>query len=261
MRIGLIGGSGLYDIEGINVLDEISLTTPYGIPSASYKVGEIEEREIVFLPRHGISHNIPPHKVNYRANIWGFKNLGVERIISVNAVGGINRLLQPGDILIPNQIIDFTFGRRISTFYENDRVLHVDFTDPFCSELSHNILKASENVGIKVVKGGTYICVDGPRLETAKEIEFFSSIGCDVVGMTVMPEAVLARELEICYSSICVVTNPAAGISTKKLTSKEVLIMMKSSLYKIKSLIKGIVKLIPYDRHCQCKDALKDADL
>lgn len=261
MRIGLIGGSGLYNIDGADLLDDISLSTPYGSPSTTYRISKIEGIEVIFLSRHGVAHTIPPHKVNYRANIWGFKSLGVKRIISINAVGGINRLLKPGDILIPDQIIDFTFGSRLSTFYDDEKVVHVDFTYPFCSEIRYCISKASLNIGIDVIEKGTYVCVNGPRLETAKEIELFSFIGCDVVGMTLMPEAVLARELEICFSSICLVTNPAAGISVNRLTTKEVIMTMKTYHEKIKSLIKETLRLIPSERYCQCKDALKDAEL
>lgn len=261
MRIGLIGGSGLYDIDGLNVIDEVSLSTPFGSPSSSYKIGKMHGAEIAFLARHGALHNYPPHKVNYRANIWGFKSLGVQRIISVNAVGGINRLLQPGDIVIADQIIDFTYGSRISTFYEQDKVVHVDFTNPYCGEMRDCIYDAAKNSGVDAIKTGTYICVNGPRLETAKEIKFFSSIGGDIIGMTAMPEAVLARELEICLASLCVVTNYAAGISGSKLTTSEVVATMKTSIDRIKSIIKETLKLIPPLRNCPCKDALKDAEL
>lgn len=261
MLFGLIGGSGLYEIEELVVSKDISLTTPFGAPSSSYRIGKIQDVEIAFLVRHGTSHNIPPHKVNYRANIWGFKSLGVERIISVNSVGGINRILHPGDIVIPDQIKDFTFGLRPSTFYEEDEVVHIDFTNPYCPEMRDCLILAARNAGIPVIAKGTYICMNGPRLETAKEIEFFSSIGADMVGMTAMPEAVLARELEMCLASVCVVTNYAAGISSARLTTTEVITTMKKSMAKLKIIIKDGIKLIPLARNCPCKDALKDARL
>ncbi|WP_333652275.1 S-methyl-5'-thioadenosine phosphorylase [Dissulfurispira sp.] len=265
MRIGLIGGSGLYEIEGLEITKEVSISTPYGEPSSVYRIGTIgdkgDEKEIVFLPRHGIPHSIPPHKVNYRANIWGFKSLGVDRIISVNAVGGINKDLYPCDIVLLDQIIDMTYGARESTFYDKDKVVHIDFTDPYCPEMRDFIVKASQNIGLPMKLAGTYICVNGPRLETAKEIQFFSMIGADVVGMTAMPEASLAKELEMCISGISVVTNYAAGISEKKLTTTEVVETMKNSLDRIKSLIKEIIMHVPIARTCQCKDALKDAEL
>lgn len=261
MRIGLIGGSGLYEIEGFNLVEDISISTPYGSPSSTYKIGIINNTELAFLARHGISHNFPPHKVNYRANIWGFKSLGIERIISVNAVGGINRLLNPGDILITDQIIDFTFGLRQATFYEDDKVVHVDFTYPYCTEMRSILQESAKRAGIHAINKGTYICVNGPRLETAKEIKFFDSIGGDVVGMTAMPEAILSRELEICFGSLCVVTNFAAGISSTKLTTSEVIAVMKDSIDRIKNIITEAIILFPKSRTCLCKDSLKDAEL
>jgi 5'-methylthioadenosine phosphorylase len=261
MRIGLIGGSGLYDIEGLHFIKDVTLSTPYGNPSSVYKIATFEDKEIVFLQRHGIPHSIPPHKINYRANIWGFKSLNVERIVSINAVGGINRLYQPGDIVIIDQIIDMTGGCRESTFYDKDEVFHIDFSNPYCLEMRETFIKASEILSLPVRNGGTYICVNGPRLETSKEIQFFSAIGADVVGMTAMPEASLAREQEICMSALSVVTNYAAGISKERLTTTEVIETMKRSLEDIKALIKEFLLLVPKVRHCSCKDALKDAKI
>ncbi|BCB95816.1 putative S-methyl-5'-thioinosine phosphorylase [Dissulfurispira thermophila] len=259
MRIGLIGGSGLYEIEGLEITNEVSISTPYGNPSSVYKIGTIDDKEIVFLPRHGTPHTIPPHKINYRANIWGFKSLDVDRIISVSAVGGINKDFFPGHIVLLDQIIDMTYGARESTFYDKESVIHIDFTDPYCPEMRDFIIKASHNIKLPVKPSGTYICVNGPRLETAKEIQFFSMIGADVVGMTAMPEASLARELEMCICGISVVTNYAAGISDKKLTATEVVETMKNSINNIKSLVKEVIKHITIERNCPCKDALKDA--
>lgn len=259
MKIGLIGGSGLYDIEGMTVTEDIEVTTPYGSPSSVYKIGTIGDKTVIFLPRHGSSHNIPPHKINYRANIFGFKQLGVERIISVSAVGGINSAMPPGSVVILDQIIDMTGGARIATFYDEGRVVHIDFTEPYCPEMRAALVKASENSGIPVINCGTYVCVNGPRLETAKEIEFFSTMGADVVGMTAMPESSLAREMEICMSGLAVVTNSAAGISANKLTVTEVIDTMKRSITSIKSLIKGALTLFPVERGCPCKDALRDS--
>ncbi|MCL4458029.1 MAG: S-methyl-5'-thioadenosine phosphorylase [Nitrospirae bacterium] len=261
MRIGLIGGSGLYEIEGLETTKEIAVTTPYGQPSAVYKIGTLGAEEIVFLSRHGTHHSIPPQKINYRANIWGFKHLGIERIISVNAAGGINKNLTPGDIVLLDQIIDMTYGARESTFYDKDKVVHIDFTNPYCSELRDLLINASQAINVPVKTSGAYVCTNGPRLETAEEIRFFSLIGADVVGMTAMPEAALARELEICFSGISVVTNPAAGIFKEKLTVTEVIETMKKSTDRIKSLIKEAVINIPLSRNCPCKDALKDAEL
>ena len=195
MPIGLIGGSGLYDIDGLEIREEISLSTPYGAPSSTYKLGNFAGTELVFLARHGFPHRIPPHKVNYRANIWGFKSLGVEKIISIGAVGGINSGMQPGSVVILDQIIDMTMGARAATFYDEEKVVHVDFTHPYCVEVREIFIQAAGHISLPVKKSGTYICVNGPRLETAREIQFFSFIGADVVGMTAMPEAALTGSL------------------------------------------------------------------
>lgn len=261
MRIGLIGGSGLYDIEGLQIMEDVVISTPYGNPSSVYKIATFEGKEIVFLQRHGIPHSIPPHKINYRANIWGFKSLNVERIISINAVGGINKSYKPGDIVIVDQIVDMTGGSRESTFYDKNEVVHIDFSYPYCSEMRELFIKASQRLSLPVKNEGTYICVNGPRLETAKEIQFFSIIGADVVGMTAMPEASLAREQEICMAALSIVTNYAAGISKERLTTKEVIETMKISIEGIKALIKEFLFLVPSVRNCSCKDALKYAKI
>jgi 5'-methylthioadenosine phosphorylase len=233
MMIGLIGGSGLSGIEGVTPMGEVNPITPFGNPSSPYKIGMLGGVEVVFLARHGISHTIPPHKVNYRANIWGFRSLGVERIIAVSAVGGINRDMPPGAIVLLDQIIDMTCGARESTFYDGDRVVHIDFTGPYCPEMRGHFAAASEQTGTPLIDGGAYICVNGPRLETAREISFFSMIGADVVGMTAMPEAALARELGMCAAGLSVVTNYAAGISGGRLTVTEVVETMKGSMERL----------------------------
>lgn len=257
--IGIIGGSGLYKIEGIAFKEEKDISTPYGKPSASYRIGELGGIEVAFLPRHGSPHKIAPHKINYRANIWGFREIGVKRIISVSAVGGINPQMKPGDIVVLDQIIDMT-ENRASTFYD-DEVVHIDFTEPYCLELRNAILESGERTGVSLKDRATYLCVNGPRLETAAEIKAFSLLGADVVGMTGMPEASLARELELCFSGISVVTNYAAGISGKKLTTTEVVEKMTETIEKIKLLLKETIGLLQVNRNCNCKDALKDAKM
>lgn len=257
-KTAIIAGSGFYDIEGVRVRELKKITTPYGDPSDVYRICEWSDLEFAFLSRHGSPHRIPPHKVNYRANIWGFIELGVERILSVNAVGGINTQMRPGDIVITDQIIDMTHGRA-STFYEEHEVVHIDFTMPYCAELRDSIIKAGKIAGIELKDSGTYVCVNGPRLETKKEISLFNNIGGDVVGMTGMPEACLAREMEMCFSGIAVVTNYAAGISAKKLTTTEVVDTMKVSMEKIRKLLMTTLGIIPQERSCDCKNALKDA--
>ncbi len=257
-RIGIIAGSGFHEFEGVEILSLEKIATPYGEPSDVYRLGEISGIEVIFLARHGTPHRIPPHRINYRANVWGFRELGAERILSVNAVGGIHREPGPGSIIVPDQIIDMTHGRD-STFYDGDKAVHIDFTMPFCSELREALISACRKSGVRHRESGTYICVNGPRLETKAEIGHFSSMGGDVVGMTAMPEASLARELELCYAGISVITNYAAGISAKKLTVTEVVETMRISMEKIKSLVKEALSLIPGKRMCDCKDALTEA--
>ncbi|MBN2653897.1 MAG: S-methyl-5'-thioadenosine phosphorylase [Nitrospirae bacterium] len=261
MSIGLISGSGLYEIDGLKVCGEKPVETQFGAPSAPYRLGEIESIPVTFLPRHGFPHSIPPHKVNYRANIQGFKLLGIDRIIAVTAVGSINPDIKPGSIIIPDQIIDFTYGSRESTFYDSGKVVHVDFTEPYCREMRSSIISAAHKTDINVYERGSYICVNGPRLETAAEIEFFRRSGADIVGMTAMPEAVLSRELEICYCGICIATNFAAGITNERLTTSEVIETMNASTERLKTLLKAAIAEIPQNRSCGCKDALKDSGL
>jgi 5'-methylthioadenosine phosphorylase len=255
---GVIGGSGLYDIPGLEITDSAKLTSPYGEPSDVYRIGSLSGKEAVFLPRHGSMHHIQPHKINYRANIWGFRELGVKKIISVGASGGISGRMKPGLITFPDQIIDITSGRA-STFYDEDEVVHVDFTEPFCRDLRGYLTAAAEQAGLAVTGSGVYVCVNGPRLETAAEIRTFSLWGADMVGMTAMPEASLARELEICFANVSVITNYAAGISGARLTATEVVEMMQSATEKIKLLLKTLLSLDFVEPVCSCRETLKEA--
>jgi 5'-methylthioadenosine phosphorylase len=258
--LGVIGGSGVYDIPGVEISDSIKMTTPYGEPSEVYRIGTFEGCEVAFLPRHGSMHHIQPHKINYRANIWGFRELGVKKILSIGASGGISGAIKPGSIAVLDQIIDMTSGRQ-STFYDEDEVVHIDFTEPFCPDLREHIFAAAEKAGIKIIRQGNYICVNGPRLETASEIRAFSMLGADMVGMTGMPEAVLARELEICFACISVITNFAAGISHKRLTANEVVESMQGATEKIKALLKAFLPRNFSAVSCSCGQALRDAKM
>lgn len=259
-KIGVIGGSGLYEIEGLRVKGVQRAATPYGEPSDAYRVCELADKEFVFLSRHGSPHHIPPHRINYRANIWGFMEMGVERIMAVSAVGGIKTGLRPGDVVIPYQIIDMTHGRS-NTFYDKEQVVHIDFTEPYCRELRASFMLAGKRAAIGLKESGVYVCTNGPRLETRAEIRAFAAAGADIVGMTSMPEACLARELEICYGGIAVVTNEAAGMSESKLTAKEVVETMKMSAEIVKRLLMETLSLIPEKRECECRDALKEAGM
>ncbi|WP_457643741.1 S-methyl-5'-thioinosine phosphorylase, partial [Persephonella sp.] len=237
--LGILGGSGLYDIDGLEIIREEKIMTPYGEPSDNYIIVSYNGREVVFLPRHGRGHKYPPHLINYRANLWGFRKLGVDRILSVSAVGGINPLLKPGDFVISDQFLDFTKVRPV-TFYEgiytikdetdttndlvneylsNDRVVHIDVTQPFCPHMRSILSGIMEEKGFRHHTKGTYAATEGPRLETSAEIKALSLLGADVVGMTLVPEIVLARELSMHFASVNVVTNLAAGISGDRLTS------------------------------------------
>jgi 5'-methylthioadenosine phosphorylase len=260
-RIGVIAGSGLYEIRGLTIKKSRTVSTPYGRPSEKYVIGEIDDTEIIFLPRHGKHHGIPPHMINYRANIWGFKKLGVKRILSISAVGGIRKGLKPGDIIILDQVLDMTKNRQATFFDGKDGVAHIDFTDPFCPELGKAVQRAGVKSKVTLKKGGTYVAVEGPRLESASEIKSFRILGGDVVGMTGMPEASLAREAEICYAGVSVVANYAAGISRQKLTVAEVMEAMKGTTGNLKKLLKAVFTMIPDERKCACKDALAEAKI
>jgi 5'-methylthioadenosine phosphorylase len=257
-KIGIIGGSGFYDLPGVTLVGEMDVETPFGKPSDALRILDIGGREAVFLTRHGKRHDIPPHRVNYRANIRAMKDMGVSAIFAVGAVGGINAALKSGDIVIVDQVIDMTKGRA-GTFYDGGDVYHIDFGDPYCPELRRAYLDAARALGFGVRDGGTYICTEGPRLESKAEIRVFNSMGADVVGMTGMPEAALARELEICYSTAAVVTNPAAGIGTEPLTATEVLDNMKKSSERLNLLLLKALSIVPLKRGCLCGCALKEA--
>ncbi len=260
VELGIIAGSGIYAMQGFHIKEEREIVTPFGEPSDRYRIVEIEGIVTAFLNRHGPSHIIPPHMINYRANIWGFKELGVERIISISAVGGIADNMNPGDIVLPDQIIDITSGRS-STFYDGPEVVHIDFTEPYCLEMRDAIIKAGLKAGVLLIDKGTYICTNGPRLESRAEIKAYRALGAHVVGMTGMPEACLSRELGLCFAGLSVITNYAAGIGKARLTTTEVLETMRGSTSRLKSLLKEACLLIPQKRSCACKDVLKEAKM
>ena len=201
-ELAIIGGTGLTKLDGLEITGREVVDTPYGKPSTELIHGVFCDKRVAFLPRHGHAGNIPPHRVNYRANIWALKQTGVARIVSVNAVGGIQTGLAPGMLVIPDQIIDYTYARR-HTFFEDDldHVVHVDFTEPYCSSLREQLILAARQAGVAAVERATYGVTQGPRLETAAEVDRLERDGCHVVGMTGMPEAVLAHEAELCYAA------------------------------------------------------------
>lgn len=258
--IGLITGSGLYELDAISVIESTSVQTPYGEPSGELVRCELGGVPLVFLPRHGPKHTIPPHRVNYRANVWALKHAGVRRVVSVSAVGGIRGDLLPGDIATGGEILDFT-KNRMNTFFDGPDVVHVDFTKPYCEEMRAVLREVAQEKGRDIVDGVTYVAVEGPRLETAAEIAFYRSAGADVIGMTAMPEAALARETELCYLGVYVVTNFAAGISSSKITVQDAVHVMRLSAAEITSLLSEVLPLMGTSRRCRCGDALRDASV
>ena len=210
--LGIIGGSGLARLAGLEAGRRQAMTTPYGKPSGPLTVGKLAGRNVVFLARHGDGHTIPPHEINYRANIWALRAKGATNVVAIFTVGGIRADLGPGVLAVPDQIIDYTHGRK-STFFDRPRagVTHVDFTHPYCEAMRRRLFDAARAAGEAVVRDGTYAATQGPRLETAAEIDRLERDGADMVGMTGMPEAGLAREAELCYAAIAVVVNTAAG--------------------------------------------------
>lgn len=222
-KAAIIGGTGLTQLADLKLIKREAMQTPYGRPSADFITGELAQQEVIFLARHGNPHTIAPHKINYRANIWGLKQLGVDSIIAVAAVGGITAAMSPAHIAIPDQIIDYSYGRK-HTFFENEDypVTHIDFTFPYSPILRAKLIAAAAQAGIAVTGTGTYGCTQGPRLETTAEITRMEKDGCDLVGMTGMPEAALAKELGIHYASVSVIANWAAGKTEGEITMAEI---------------------------------------
>ena len=223
IEFAVIGGTGMTEIEGLEVTHREVVHTPYGEPSGPITHGTIGGKSIAFLARHGYTHTIPPHKINYRANMWALHSLGVEKVVAIAAVGGITPDMQPTRLVIPDQIVDCTYGRS-HTFSEEGltHVTHIDFSWPYCPELRQALIQAAQCAGIEVVPHGTYAATQGPRLETAAEIRKLERDGCDLVGMTAMPEAALARELGLRYASCAVIANWAAGKCDEEISMDEI---------------------------------------
>jgi 5'-methylthioinosine phosphorylase len=243
--LAIIGGSGLTALSGLEVTRQQMQRTPYGEPSGPLTFGTLNGREIIFLPRHGNPHVIPPHRINYCANIWALKENNVINIIGVNAVGGITREMYPQRLAIPDQIIDYTCSRKHTYFEEDNRqVTHVDFTHPYCEELRDRLIRAGHSAKLDIYPGGTYGATQGPRLETAAEIARMERDGCDLVGMTGMPEAALARELGLCYATIAVIANRAAGKSEGPLTMEIIEENLRTGIEKACKLLEATIPAI-----------------
>jgi 5'-deoxy-5'-methylthioadenosine phosphorylase len=244
--LGIIGGSGLTKLANLEITHRQVVRTPYGEPSGALTFGRLCGEEIIFLARHGYGHTIPPHEVNYRANLWGLKEYGVDRIVSVATVGGIHPEIHAGSLVVPDQLIDYTWGRAHTFTISGEKpVTHLDFTEPYCSAMRRDILRAAAQRQISIRDGGVYAAAQGPRLETSAEINRFERDGADMVGMTGMPEAYLARELDICYAAIGVVVNDAAGRGASKngIREEDIQRVMEDIMIRVRLLLEELVVL------------------
>lgn len=258
--IGVIGGSGLYEMEGLIDVRPVTVETPFGAPSDDFMTGSLDGVRMIFLPRHGRGHRLLPSEINYRANIWGMKKLGVERIISVSAVGSLKEAIEPGHIVIPDQYIDRTRGYRRDTFFGEGIVAHVGFADPVCHCLSETLYQAAQQAGATTHKGGTYICMEGPAFSTRAESYLYRSMGGDVIGMTNLTEAKLAREAEICYGVIALSTDYDCWHDTHEdVTVDAILEIVHKNVTLAKAIIRQAGRILPDQRRCHCGSALATA--
>ncbi|OIP26612.1 MAG: S-methyl-5'-thioadenosine phosphorylase [Chloroflexi bacterium CG_4_9_14_3_um_filter_45_9] len=258
-KIGIIGGSGLYKMVGMSEVEEVKINTPFGEPSDAIILGKLKGVRVAFLPRHGKGHRISPSELPTRANIYALKSLGVERIISVSAVGSLREEIKPLHLVIPNQLIDITKGRD-NTFFSSGIVGHISFAEPFCPVLSQVLFEAATKAGAKVHQGGTYLAMEGPQFSTKAEAQLYRSWGADIIGMTACPEAKLAREAEICYATIAFVTDYDCWHPSYALVTTEMILTnLEKGVDMAKKILKLAVPTIPQKRDCACATALKDA--
>ncbi len=257
-KIAIIGGTGIYNPEALSDFEKRIINTPYG--DALCNIGTLHGNQVVFITRHGVNHKTAPHKVNYRANIWALKSLGTEEIFATTAVGSLNPEMKAGHFVVCDNVLDFTKSR-INTFYDTPErgVVHVDFSYPYCQSVREKVIKCLEGTDITFHRTGTYVCTEGPRFESAAEIKMFAMLGGDVVGMTNMPECILAREAEMCYSTCSIVTNMAAGISPTPLSHMEVVEAMGKSISRMNKLIEAFIAYNePVAAECDCHHALRE---
>lgn len=258
VEIGIFGGTGIYDSGLLEDSKEITIDTKYGKPSDSITVGTFKGRKIAFLPRHGKKHTIPPHLINFRANIDAFRQLGIKRILAPSAVGSLKEKIKPSDFALPSQFLDFTKTRK-GSFSENGRVIHISVADPFCPELQNSIVNVAKKIELQIHKDCTYVCIEGPRFSTKAESKFYRSCDGDVIGMTLVPECQLAREAQICYASISTVTDYDVW-AEKPVTAKEVLDTLAGNVEKTKKILTLLIDEIPKTRSCACEKALAEAE-
>lgn len=251
IKLAIIGGTGVYDPKLLENPQRLEVETRYG--TALLTQGIYQGSEVVFLARHGTKHGTPPHKVNYRANIAALVKLGITRVVATAAVGSLNKSMPPGTMVLLGQFLDFTKARE-ATFFDGGEagVVHTDFTEPYCPDLNHTLVEAANKVGLELLTGATYVTTEGPRFETPAEIKMFKLLGGDLVGMTNVPEVVLAREAGLCYSTIALSTNFAAGISPTVLTHHEVLDVMAENVENVRRLLMEAIPCLTEDRDCRC---------
>ncbi len=258
--IGVIGGSGFYKF--LQTKQASKQHTPYGSPSAGVRISDVNGKRVAFLPRHGEHHQFPPHVVPYRANIYALKQLGVERVYGPTAVGSLKAEVKPGDFVVSDQFVNFTNGRK-DTYFDGPQTAHVGSADPYCPELRKVVLEASKGMGIKVHKTGTVVVIQGPRFSTRAESKFFRSQGWDIINMTQYPEAILAREQEMCYVNISLVTDYDVGLEgdpdVEPVSNDEVMRVFNANLEKLRTLLLKAIELTPSKRSCECGSAMKNA--
>lgn len=258
--LGVIGGSGLYEMEGLADVEEVTVSTPFGNPSDAYITGVLNGVRMVFLPRHGRGHRLLPSEVNYRANVYGMKKLGVTRLISVSAVGSMREDIEPGHIVIPDQFIDRTNGSRANTFFGNGIVAHVQFANPVCDDLSAVLTQSADKAGARVHRGGTYICMEGPAFSSRAESLLYRTFGVSVIGMTNIPEAKLAREAEICYGVIALATDYDCWHEAHDDVSVDAILeIIGQNVAMAKNIIRIAAAGFSGGRNCPCTDALRYA--
>lgn len=257
--IGVIGGSGLYAMPGFEQQEEVAVPTPFGQPSDSYVVGKLGGRDVAFLARHGRGHRISPSELNFRANIYGFKALGCERILSLSAVGSLKEEHRPLDFVLPDQFVDRTFAR-VSTFFGDGLVAHVSFADPVCAELAGVVAQACQAVGVNAKRGGTYLCMEGPAFSTKAESHLYRSWGMDVIGMTNLQEAKLAREAELCYVTVAMVTDYDCWHPHHDAVEvTEIVAVLKQNAANAAAVVTAAIERVPAARSCKCGNALRHA--
>ena len=257
--IGIIGGSGLYELEGLTDVRWQKVRTPFGDPSDAYCVGRFAGRRVVFLPRHGRGHRITPSELNFRANIWGLRFLGAQWVLSISAVGSMKEEIRPLDLVIPDQFYDAT-RRRVSSFFGDGIVAHVGMADPVCPDLATALEKAASATGATVHRGGTYICIEGPQFSTRAESRVYRGWGVDVIGMTNMPEAKLAREAELCYATLALATDYDVWHATHEAVSVEAVVRnLMKNVETAKDVLRRVIPAIPPARSCGCPHLLKNA--